>query len=209
MTDPAQTTDPASDTAALASLHARLVTAAAEQDLLDLAYRTVDSPLGPLLVAATPAGVVRVAFASEGHDDVLTALAAAVSPRVLHAPGRLDAAARELDEYFAGDRHDFDLPLDLRLTRGFRRTVVEHLRAIPYGTRASYGAVAAGVGHPAAVRAVGTACATNPVPLVVPCHRVVRSDGTTGAYRGGAEAKARLLAWEQTAPLSPRALGTG
>lgn len=193
------------DTDTLDALHARLVAAAAEHDLLDLVYRTVDSPVGTLLVAATPEGVVRVAFDLEGHDDVLTSLSATVSPRVLHAPGRLDAVARELDEYFTGGRTAFDLPVDLRLTQGFRRRVVEQLREIPYGSRASYAAVAASVGNPKAVRAVGTACATNPVPVIVPCHRVVRSDGTTGAYRGGPEAKARLLAREA----EPFRAGTG
>jgi methylated-DNA-[protein]-cysteine S-methyltransferase len=183
-------------TTTLDLLHARLVASAAEEGVLDVGYRTVDSPLGPLLVAATPAGVVRVAFAREGHDAVLTELATAVSPRVLRAPGLLDPVARELDEYFGGARTDFDVPLDLRLTRGFRRTVVERLREIPFGTRQSYGAVAARAGSPRAVRAVGTACARNPVPLLVPCHRVVRSDGTVGSYRGGAPAKELLLALE-------------
>lgn len=187
---------PPADTATLAALHARLVAAAAEQDLLDLAYRTVDSPIGALLVAATPRGVVRVAFELEGHDDVLTALSTTVSPRVLHAPQRLDAAARELDEYFTGRRTAFDLPVDLRLAQGFRLRVIEWLRTIPFGGRASYAAVAVGVDNPKAVRAVGTACATNPVPVIIPCHRVVRSDGSTGAYRGGPEAKAELLAQE-------------
>ena len=180
----------------LATLHARLVTDAAAAGLLDLAYRTVDSPVGPLLVAATPEGVVRVAFAVEGHDAVLTALATAVSPRVLHAPGRLDDVARELDEYFAGRRERFDVALDLRLAHGFRRAVVERLPDIPYGGRASYAAVAASVGNPRAVRAVGSACAHNPVPLLLPCHRVVRSDGAVGAYRGGPAAKALLLGLE-------------
>lgn len=180
----------------LAELRTRLADAAADAGLLDLAYRTVDSPLGPLLIAATPEGVVRVAFAAEGHDDVLQGLATAVSPRVLHAPARLDPVARELDEYFAGRRRAFDAAVDLRLTRGFRRTVVERLRAIPYGTRASYAAVAADAGNPRAVRAVGTACATNPVPVLVPCHRVVRSDGAVGAYRGGPVAKQLLLTLE-------------
>lgn len=195
-------------TTTLETLHDRLVAAAAADGLLDLAYRTVDSPIGTLLVVSTPAGVVRVAFASEGHDDVLTSLAERVSPRVLHAPGRLDAVARELDEYFAGTRTGFDLPVDLRLARGFRREVVERLRDIPYGARASYAAVAAAAGHPKAVRAVGTACATNPVPVLVPCHRVVRSDGAVGSYRGGPAAKELLLALEAE-PLPPAPPPTG
>jgi methylated-DNA-[protein]-cysteine S-methyltransferase len=177
-------------------LHARLVAAADEARILDVAYRTVDSPVGPLLLAATEQGLVRVAFAREDHDRVLEQLATWVSPRVLHAPARLDAAARELAEYFAGRRSLFDLPLDLRLAQGFRRTVLAHLPTIRYGQTASYAAVAAAVGNPKAVRAVGTACATNPLPLVLPCHRVVRSDGTPGQYGGGPEAKQILLALE-------------
>jgi methylated-DNA-[protein]-cysteine S-methyltransferase len=181
----------------LARLQATLVDRAADAGLLDVGYRTVDSPLGDLLVAATDAGLVRVAFAGEGHDAVLQELADRVSPRVLKAPGRLDPVARELDEYFAGRRRSFDLALDWQLARGFRRTVLGHLATdVAYGRTASYGALAALAGNPKAVRAVGTACATNPIPLVVPCHRVIRSDGAMGAYRGGTEAKRTLLALE-------------
>ena len=116
------------DTAALARLHSRLEGAAEREGLLDVAYRTLDTPLGSLLLAGTPVGLVRVAYASEGHDGVLDALAERVSPRILRAPARLDGAAREVDEYFAGTRTHFDLPLDLRLAEGFRREVIEHLR---------------------------------------------------------------------------------
>jgi methylated-DNA-[protein]-cysteine S-methyltransferase len=177
-------------------LRARLVAAAERAGLLDVAYRTVDSPFGPLLVAATPAGVVYLAFEGEGEDAVLRGLAQRVSPRILRAPGRLDAAARQLEEYFSGTRRRFDVPVDLRLAVGFRRTVLDHLRSIPYGGTESYKSVAAASGSPAAVRAVGTACARNPVPLFVPCHRVVRTDGVIGRYRGGTEAKRLLLALE-------------
>jgi methylated-DNA-[protein]-cysteine S-methyltransferase len=180
----------------LDSLRGRLADAAADAGLLDVAYRTVDSPIGALLVAATPQGVVRLAFEGEGHDAVLGALAERVSPRVLLAPRRLDPAARQLDGYFAGRLQHFDVAVDLRLARGFRRSVLEYLSTIAYGHTASYATVARAVDHPRAVRAVGTACATNPIPLFVPCHRVVRSDGTTGAYRGGPEAKVALLALE-------------
>jgi methylated-DNA-[protein]-cysteine S-methyltransferase len=180
----------------LARLRSQLVTAAEANDLLDIAYRTIDSPVGSLLIAATPHGLVRIAYEREDHDAVLTRLAGQVSPRVLHAPARLDGAARELDEYFAGRRHSFELPLDLQLSHGFRRAVLAHLRDIAYGATESYAVVAAAAGSPAAVRAVGTACATNPLPLVVPCHRVVRSDGSIGQYVGGPEAKKTLLAIE-------------
>jgi methylated-DNA-[protein]-cysteine S-methyltransferase len=182
-----------------ARLHARLVADAAAAGVLDVAYRTVDTPLGSLLLASTGAGLVRVAFAGQGHDSVLAMLAEQVSPRVLRAPERLDDAARELDEYFQGSRSSFDLPLDLRLAHGFRRDVLTQLRAIRYGDTKSYSAVAAATGHPKAARAVGSACRVNPLPIVVPCHRVVRADGSPGDYAGGAAAKRVLLALESVA----------
>jgi methylated-DNA-[protein]-cysteine S-methyltransferase len=182
----------------LQRLHARLERDAQASDLLDVAYRTVDSAVGPLLLAATPRGLVRVAFANEGHDSVLLTLSQRISPRMLEAPIRLDPIARQLDEYFTGRRHSFDVALDWSLSHGFRRTVLEHLSAdISYGATASYAALARLSGSPKAVRAVGTACATNPIPIVVPCHRVIRSDGTVGAYRGGPAAKRVLLDLEQ------------
>ena len=181
-------------------LHARLADAADRNDLLDVAYRTVDSPVGALLIASTPAGLVRLAFSSEGHDAVLQNLSDRISPRLLHAPKRLDDVARQLDEYFSGRRHTFDVPLDWQLSKGFRRVVLGHLAVdVGYGTTASYGALARLSGSPRAVRAVGTTCATNPIPVVVPCHRVVRSDGTLGAYRGGPAAKRTLLDLEGVA----------
>jgi methylated-DNA-[protein]-cysteine S-methyltransferase len=187
---------PAPDADSLARLHARLESAAAIDASLDIAYRTVDSPLGTLLLAATPVGLLRVAYASEGHDSVLAALAAQVSPRVLRAPARLDPAAREIEEYFTGHRRHFELALDLQLAQGFRRDVLDWLPSISYGHTASYSAVAIGTGRPAAVRAVGTACARNPMPIVIPCHRVVKSDGSIGAYLGGVAAKETLLSLE-------------
>lgn len=183
-------------TADFARLRARLAERAEEDGLLDVAYRTVDSPAGSLLLAATPAGLVRVAFEREDHDAVLTELAAAVSPRVLHSPRGVDDVARQLDEYFAGRRRAFDVTVDLQLARGFRRAVLEHLREIPYGATESYTAVAEAAGNPKAVRAAGSACATNPIPLVIPCHRVVRRDGTYGQYRGGPAVKHALLTME-------------
>ena len=178
-------------------LRARLTAAAEAEGILDVAYRTVDTPVGPLLLAATEQGLVRVAYPNQGHDAVLQALADRVSPRVLHAPGRLDPVARQLDDYFAGRRQRFDVPLDWRLSTGFRSTVLHHLAIdVDYGHTASYAALAALAGNPKAVRAVGTACATNPLPVVVPCHRVVRSDGAIGNYAGGVEAKRTLLELE-------------
>jgi methylated-DNA-[protein]-cysteine S-methyltransferase len=177
----------------LRRLHDRLAAAAEPRGLLDVAYRTIDTPVGTLLLAATGVGLVRVAFDIEDHDAVLSRLAGAVSPRILHAPARLDPVAHQLDEYFAKRRTTFDVPVDLSLADGFRRSVVEHLRDIGYGRRESYAQVAAAIGRPGAVRAVGTACAHNPLPVVIPCHRVVRSDGTTGQYVGGARAKTALL----------------
>lgn len=189
----------ATENAALERLHARLVTDATGAGLVDVAYRVVDSPIGPLLLASTDQGLVRVAFETEGHDAVLDELASLVSPRVLRAPGRLDPAARELDEYFERRRRAFDLPLDLRLTKGFRRDVLGTLRTIAYGSTMSYGEVAEATGHPRAMRAVGTACAMNPLPIVIPCHRVVRADGSEGNYAGGPARKHTLLSLEASA----------
>lgn len=177
-------------------LRATLADRAAASDVLDVAYRTLDTPVGELLLAATPDGLVRLAYPREGHDAVLAALAAEVSPRVLAAPRRLDQAARQLDEYFSRGRRQFDVPVDLRLRSGFRRRVLESLRQLPYGGTVSYGVLAGELGSPRASRAVGSACATNPVPIVVPCHRVVRGDGAIGGYVGGPAVKARLLELE-------------
>jgi len=177
----------------LTTLYTRLVTQAEDEGLLDIAYRTLDTPVGILLLAATTTGLVRVAYEREGLDTVLQNLAGKISPRILRGPRRLDEAARQLDEYFAGRRTTFDLPLDLTLTAGFRRSVLAYLPAISYGQTASYQSVAAAVHNPKAVRGVGTACATNPLPVVIPCHRVIRSDGQLGAYLGGPEIKHQLL----------------
>jgi len=181
-------------------LHAQLAAAADRDDLLDVAYRTVDSPVGSLLIASTPVGLVRVAFGSEGHETVLQNLSDRISSRILRAPARLDAVARQLDEYFAGHRLAFDVPLDWQLSTGFRRVVLTRLAVdVGYGTTASYGTLARLSGSPKAVRAVGKTCATNPIPIVVPCHRVVRADGTLGGYRGGPAAKRTLLDLEGVA----------
>jgi methylated-DNA-[protein]-cysteine S-methyltransferase len=184
---------PRVDEDAQARLHARLVAAAEHDGVLDVAYRTIDSPVGELLLAATGQGLLRVAYACEGGESVLARLAREVSPRILRAPRRLDRAARQIDEYFAGRRAVFDVPLDLRLSRGFRRGVLAYLSRLPYGETVTYTEAAAAVGRPRAIRAVAGACATNPVPLVVPCHRVVRSDGSLAGYIGGLPAKRLLL----------------
>jgi methylated-DNA-[protein]-cysteine S-methyltransferase len=184
------------DDPALERLRAGLAARAEGEELLDVAYRTMDSPIGALLLAATPAGLVRVAFECENHENVLVELATAVSPRILRSSRGVDDVARQIDEYFAGRRRLFEVPVDLQLSKGFRRAVLTHLMQIPYGVRQSYTVVARSAGNPGAVRAAGSACATNPIPLVVPCHRVVRSDGTYGQYRGGPEAKHMLLTME-------------
>jgi methylated-DNA-[protein]-cysteine S-methyltransferase len=183
----------------LAALHSALEVAAETNGILDVAYRPIDTPVGPLLLAATERGLVRVAYEREGFDDVLRTIAAKVSPRILRSRTRLDNASRQLEEYFAGLRTVFELQLDYSLSTGFRRTVQRQLSDIAYGHTRSYTEVAAIVGNPKAVRAVGTACATNPLPVVVPCHRVLRANGTLGGYIGGLDAKSALLNLEHAA----------
>ncbi|MFC6080243.1 methylated-DNA--[protein]-cysteine S-methyltransferase [Sphaerisporangium aureirubrum] len=189
---------PGRDAPALARLHAALAERAQRDGVLDVAYRTLDTPVGNLLLAATAEGLVKVAYAVQDHDAVLRGLAGDISPRVLRAPRRLDETSRQLEDYFAGRRTRFELPLDWRLAKGFRQQVLSHLREIAYGRTESYAEVAAATGSPRAVRAVGTACAANPLPVVVPCHRVIRSDGTPGGYVGGPGAKRALLTLEAT-----------
>ena len=172
--------------------HLRLAQAAEAEGLLDVAYTTVDSPVGPLLLAATPKGLVRVAYGVEGHDHVLDALAQRLSPRVLRAPRRLDAAARELEEYF-GAAPQLRPPARPVPVQGVPAAGATATALDRYGQTRSYRQVAELVGNPKAVRAVGTACATNPLPVVLPCHRVLRTDGTPGAYVGGTAAKRALL----------------
>lgn len=186
----------ADDGARVTTATARHRATAVEQAGPDIAYRVIDSPVGGLLLAATGAGLVRVAFVGEDHDAVLEALARQIGRRLLDAPARLDPAAEQLDDYFVGRRRSFDLPLDFSLSTGFRRRVQEQLPGIAYGSTATYRELAERVGSPAAVRAVGTACATNPLPVVVPCHRVVRADGGLGGYLGGLEVKTALLELE-------------
>lgn len=185
--------------ATLAGLRARLVSEALHENAVEIAYTVVDSPVGKLLLAATAQGIVRVAFEIEDHQAILQRLADTVSPSILEAPSRFDDAARQLKEYFGGTRRKFELPLDFRLARGFRLDVLRHLPQIEYGRTESYAQVAQAAGSPKAVRAVGTACATNPLPVIVPCHRVVRSDGSYGGYLGGTAAKRTLLNLETAA----------
>jgi methylated-DNA-[protein]-cysteine S-methyltransferase len=177
----------------------RLAERAAAEGLLDVAYASMDSPLGPLTVAATPRGLVRVAYTEHrSEDEVLEDLAARVSPRVLEAPGRLDETRSELDEYFAGGRTDFDLPIDWSVLRGFTLEVLRQTAAIRFGELRTYAEVASGAGSPRAVRAAGNALGANPMPVVVPCHRVVRTGGALGGYTGGIERKEFLLRLEGT-----------
>lgn len=180
-------------------LHLRLEETAEEAKILDVAYTTIYTPVGALLLAATERGLLRVAFEIEGFDKVLDELGRRVSLRVLKSPKRLDEAAFEIDEYFGRRRMIFDLALDFTLSSGFRQVVQRYLPHIPYGTTESYKQVAARVGNPKAVRAVGTACATNPLPIVVPCHRVLRTNGELGGYLGGLAMKTSLLKLEGAA----------
>jgi methylated-DNA-[protein]-cysteine S-methyltransferase len=169
------------------------IAAADRQGLIDVAVSTVESPVGDLLVAVSDRGLVRLAF---DPVHVLDDLAARISPRVLEAPARLDPVRRELDEYFEGRRRRFDMAVDLSLASGFRREVLEATARIPVGHVTTYGALAARVGKPRAARAVGNAVGSNPVAIVVPCHRVVPAGGGVGNYGGGPERKAFLLELE-------------
>lgn len=178
-----------------------LAAAAGNAGLLDVAYTTLDSPVGILLLAATPSGLVRVAYVDPGAQDaVLDGLAARVSPRVLKAPRRLDGPRRELDEYFAGRRNRFELALDWRLITDFGRRILTATAAIPYGSISSYGEVARRAGSPRGARAAGNALGANPLPIILPCHRVVHADGRIDGYTGGPARKRTLLAIERSDP---------
>jgi methylated-DNA-[protein]-cysteine S-methyltransferase len=172
---------------------------AAAAGLLDIAYTTFDSPAGKLLLAATPRGLVRLAYIDEAgqEDEVLEQLAARVSPRVLASARRLDQPRRELDQYFSGARTGFALPLDWRLTRGFGRRVLKVTARIPFGSVSTYKDVAAQAGSPRGSRAAGNALGANPIPIIVPCHRVLHTTGGLGGYTGGLERKRLLLGIEQ------------
>jgi methylated-DNA-[protein]-cysteine S-methyltransferase len=176
---------------------------AESEGLLDVVYAAVDAPIGVLEVAATPQGVVRVAFASEPLDEVLQELADSVSPRVIESPARLDGVRRELDEYFNGARQEFKTPIDWRLSHGFLLRAREACYAIPFGQVRTYSELAEAAGSPRAVRAAGNAMARNPIPIIVPCHRVLRTGGGLGGYGGGVETKRWLLGLERSAFTSP------
>jgi methylated-DNA-[protein]-cysteine S-methyltransferase len=176
---------------------ARFAARAAAEGLVDVAYARVDSPLGPLLAASTERGLVRLSYLGfREEDDVLQRLADDVSPRVLEAPARLDGVRRELDEYFDGRRSAFDLPVDWSPMADFQRRVLKATAAIPFGGHASYGEVADRAGSPRAFRAAGTALGRNPIPIVIPCHRVWAAGGKLGGYTGGLERKRALLELE-------------
>jgi methylated-DNA-[protein]-cysteine S-methyltransferase len=184
-----------------------LTAAAATAGLLDVAYATLDSPVGALLLAATPEGLVRIAYLDDEQppNAVLADVARRISPRVLAAPRRLDTPRRELDEYFEGRRDRFDLTLDWRLMTAFGRRVLEATAAIPYGSVSTYGEVAAHAGSPRGSRAAGNSLGSNPLPIVLPCHRVVHSGGGLGGYTGGVARKRTLLAIESGRPVAPAA----
>jgi len=192
--------EPAPEGASAAA--ARLAERASREELLDVAYATLDSPFGPLLVARTPRGLVRLAFPEESEDAVLERLAQKLSPRILRAPGRFDGVARELDQYFSGDRRAFETDLDWTLIGPFGRKVLGVTAAIPYGNVLSYAQVAGEAGSPRASRAAGNALGSNPIPIVIPCHRVLRTGGNLGGYGGGLERKRWLL--ELEGALQPR-----
>jgi methylated-DNA-[protein]-cysteine S-methyltransferase len=178
----------------------RFLRRAIEEGLVDVAYAPVDSPVGELVVAVTPRGLVRLAYEDGRGDAVLSELAARVSPRVIEAPARLDDVRRQLDEYFGGRRQSFDLGIDWTLARGFTRRVLQSTAKVPFGELATYREVASGAGNAAAVRAAGNALGANPMPIVVPCHRVVRTGGAMGGYTGGVERKEYLLSLEGALP---------
>jgi methylated-DNA-[protein]-cysteine S-methyltransferase len=170
---------------------------AAAEGLLDVAYATADSPFGTLLLAKTPRGLVRLGLPNEDPEELLADLAGRISPRVLEDPGGLDEERRELDDYFAGRRHAFELPIDWQLSHGFLLRARQGIAGIPYGETRTYTDLARGAGNERAVRAAGSACSRNPIPLVVPCHRVLRSDGSLGGYAGGLGMKEKLLELER------------
>jgi methylated-DNA-[protein]-cysteine S-methyltransferase len=184
----------------LDALRAGLARRAADQGLLDVAIGTYDSPLGSLTLMVTPRGLIRLSYPGESIEDQLQVVADRVSPRILEAPERTDAVRRQLDDYFAGHRRSFDVPIDWRLVRGFAGDVLRATARIPFGDVSSYREIAAAAGSPNAYRAAGNALGSNPVPIVVPCHRVLHAGGGLGGYTGGLERKRYLLHLEGVLP---------
>ncbi|HEX4343928.1 MAG TPA: methylated-DNA--[protein]-cysteine S-methyltransferase [Solirubrobacteraceae bacterium] len=182
-----------------AALAARTAARAADEGAAEVAYAVLDGPAGRLVAAATPRGLLRIAYELDdaGLDAILDEIAARLSPRIVEAPARLDGVRRELDEYFDGRRRDFELALDWRLVRaGFARRVLEATARIPFGATSTYAGVAGAAGSPQAFRAAGNALGSNPIPIVVPCHRVLASGGKLGGYTGGLARKRLLLGIE-------------
>jgi len=184
----------------LERLRSTLARRAADAGLLDVAYGTYDSPLGALTVMVTSRGLVRLSYPGEGIAAQLDELAERVSPRILQAPERTDSVRRQLDEYFDGDRRTFDVPIDWRLVHGFAGNVLRATARIPFGSVSSYREVAARAGSPNAYRAAGNALGSNPMPIVVPCHRVLHVGGGLGGYTGGIARKQFLLRLEGVIP---------
>jgi methylated-DNA-[protein]-cysteine S-methyltransferase len=178
----------------------RIAAEAEARGLLEVAYTSVDSPIGELMLAGTDEGLVRVGWARDDRDSWLTELASRIGPRVIEAPARLEDASRQLSEYFDGERQDFDLKLDWRLSGGFVRQVLTVTASIPFGETRTYGEVATAAGSPRAFRAAGSALGANPIPVVVPCHRVLRAGGALGGYGGGLDVKEQLLELEGVLP---------
>jgi len=174
--------------------------AARDAGLLDVAYATVDSPFGSLLVAATRRGLVRLAYPNEPFDEALEDLADRISPRVLESPAGLDDLRRQLDEYFGGERHGFDTRIDWSLTRGFTTKILQATARVPFGSVTTYREVAGRAGNDRAYRAAGNALGSNPIPIVVPCHRVLHTGGGLGGYTGGIARKEFLLRLEGALP---------
>jgi methylated-DNA-[protein]-cysteine S-methyltransferase len=174
----------------------RVAAEAAGRGLLDVAVGEVDSPIGRLLVAVTPRGLARVAFEDEDRDRVLAELASRLSPRILESAAVTDDARRELEEFFAGERTRFGVKVDRRLIQGIARDVLRATSKIPYGELSTYGGVARQIGRPTAARAVGRALGSNPIPVVIPCHRVIGAGGALTGYAGGLDRKVALLELE-------------
>jgi methylated-DNA-[protein]-cysteine S-methyltransferase len=196
---------PGAPTLDLDRLRAALARRAADEGVLDVAYGVADSPLGPLTVFVTPRGVARISYAHEAVEEQLTEAAARLSPRIMAAPERTDAVRRQLDDYFGRRRTGFELPVDWGLVRGFAGDVLRATARIPFGAVSSYREIAAEAGSPNAYRAAGNALGSNPIPIVVPCHRVLHAGGGLGGYTGGLDRKRFLLQLEGVLPpSSPR-----